>query len=773
MFVVTLLIECLWAASQPTEEEKKQKEEDDRICADIKKNMDVISDALNRNLTEVELPCKIIKVKQVDTDGELRAFLDREKSAQPHNNDANEHINYEEDICGICKQPFFSDENEKSRFAKRVYKTHYDMPKCVMCPTPRCRGGRMCCTCIRTLIDTGMRVNLTKAPLTYKDSEKKRIPNQRMVTCPYCRNYLNFELHELDAVPENAGMGERDKLNYIEDLVNNQNRTYWLLETKRFFTDHSRPDQLFDTVREIIEPKINSFEASDFGQIQLWRRLEEQITFYDACTTDDGYFANRIPSIKRFIKSCSEKITFPFVARELKNAIAKCKISYENLEMAFIDICSAVPIEHADKFTMIFYAMVTGYFEKTKNEDLNCQFVVKWMLSKYSFILTGFQHKNRINDDEVNYYPSVNKIFEAFACALHDPRLIDNVIKHNALEFTVKGLIFYGRNNAADYENFIKNMMQSYYRKIHEEKSSELCNGIFVNEHGADARRFSYTIYKKILTETTGVIASADFNEPLAGANQSSLPGFIYDAILKVLFTAVPGININFIKKITNYATTYSTDFKCDKNYADYLCCTYKAQPSIYPAVRTSIEDYLAKNDIPSAILLFKNLPSAAATSNAIELFKSKNRLPELIEGIQKFEFVDWGNETPIYNMLKENNSTGSVEKLLRRMSMQASCFFAVPAEEVDNAISTFIEKHKNIGSLAFVCRNDSLLKSLRDDLDGILESWDFAQNLQKFYNGIISFEGVESFHELPFSECTTQSCFYGWTITSQIKILH
>ncbi|KAI5151356.1 hypothetical protein ENBRE01_2083 [Enteropsectra breve] len=277
---------------------------------------------------------------------------------------------------------------------------------------------------------------------------------------------------------------------------------------------------------------------------------------------------------------------------------------------------------------------------------------------------------------------------------------------------------------------------------------------VFVNRHNADARRFSFPIYKFSPTVPPEETSSTDFNESNGEEKQVILPAFIYDAILKMLYTMAPAHFDDVTNKISEISVLHSTLNICDKNYADYLRETFKIKSSAIDVVNTSITECLVNGDYPSAILLFKNLPNSSATQAAIELFRSKNKLTKLIEGIQKFEFVSWENETPIYNMVKEHDPT-SINKLLERMSMQPSCFFAVPSEEVDQIIEAYYNHDGNyyhIGSLAFVCRNTELLNSFKDGVNNILMKWDFFElGFKQFFEGINSPEGISSIPDLPF----------------------
>ncbi|KAI5148578.1 hypothetical protein ENBRE01_0416 [Enteropsectra breve] len=753
MFFATLLIHCLGATEQ-AEKERLRKVEDDRLFEDIMQNRAAILDARDKNLIEVLLPRPMPTRNQMYNLSEFREVLDREKNAQTNSSNPTEEYN---DVvaqrCVVCLESFFNEKSEESLFKKRVNKTHNQLPKVVLCPNPRCSGGRICCTCIRALIKDGNKLDPFKAPLRYFDNCKKRISDQRMVKCPVCRNYLNFELFKLEEIPENANMTKREKLNYIEDLVSVQDKTYWLLETTNSYTDVFYMKKLFKVVYDVVTPK-NDYDLPDYDQMLFVNDLSRQYRFFSGCTNDYEDFTFRASLIKCFIKVCTEKLDYPAITNELKKIIVSSNTSTDMLEKHFEDICSAVPIEHADKFSTIYYAMVIGYFEKTKDCSMNFKFIKRWILSKYSFILTGFLHKKRINDEETNFYPLTNKLYDAFTDALHDPRLIDNIVKYKALEFTCVGLSRYPGNNAISYDSLIINLTEKYYSKRKEETGSELYNGIFVNRHGADARRFSYPVYKRFLTQQSGEISSTDFNSPEDIVSQSKLPAFIYDAILTTVFSTTAALFDSDAKKITDYAITYSNLYKSDTNYADFLREAYKAQSSPDDIARKFILESLKKKKFQDAILLFKNLPNATSTQAAIELFKKKKVLPRLIKGIQKFEFVSWENETPIYNMLKEYCKPNSLPALLVRMSRQSSCFFKVPRVEIDYLIESFSKKYQNyrrIGSLAFVCRNKELLKCFKDDLDWILTNWYFASNLHNFYNGIISSEGTESIPDLPF----------------------
>ncbi|KAI5151264.1 hypothetical protein ENBRE01_2014 [Enteropsectra breve] len=463
-------------------------------------------------------------------------------------------------------------------------------------------------------------------------------------------------------------------------------------------------------------------------------------------------FAKRISKITNFIYNCTEKIDYKFII-QLKRKFLDSGLEPKDLEEAFKQICMSVPFEHAENFSLIYWCMITSYFALTKDYEMNLRFITKWILSSYSYILTGFKYKGNVTDAEAAYYPRAEDVYAAFADALHDPRLITNIIHFDALKFTFKGLCYYPGSNE-EYEKLVTRLMEEYYIKLREENSSDYYHGIFVARHGADLQRSSYPIYWKILAETGRDLKQFSFNIRNADTKPVSLPAFIYDAILKVLFTTAPMRFDNVVEKITHYAITYSNIYNNDKNYADFLHETCKINLKAFLAANAHIVECIEKEDYPNAILLFKNITGFSSLSDSIELFINKGKLPVLIEGIKAFEFVNWENERIIYNLVKENCSSEDVETLLLRMSKQSCCFSDVPTEEINYLIKKYVRDGNScvgIGSLAFVCKDKELLESFKEDLDGILTNWDFAQNLEKFYKGTVSFENRVSISNLPF----------------------
>ncbi|KAI5154059.1 hypothetical protein ENBRE01_3292, partial [Enteropsectra breve] len=560
-------------------------------------------------------------------------------------------------------------------------------------------------------------------------------------------NYLNVKLSELDKIPKIPDLAER--LKYIEDIVYNQGSKYWLLETARYLNDLSYTDK-YTRVGEVLMAGITGEDAS---QEQLINDLSVQYNFYLACRQRLPSFQKRISNIMNFISNCTEKIDYIFVSH-LKKRFILSGLEPKDLEEVFKKICDVIPNEHAENFSMIYWSMLTSYFAKTKDYNMNRQFITKLILSRYSFILTGFKHKKRIYKEEAAYVPSAQDIYTAFADALHDPRLIDNIIIYNALEFTFRGISNYPAGALAAYQDLITNLTEKYYKELKKENNYGIYKDVFVNRHGADVRRFSYTVYKKILTEELGHnINSSEFNVPNSKENLLSLPSFIYDAILKVLLTMAPAPFDDAVEKIYELAVLNSNFYKCDKNYADFLSETIKTNSYVFSKVRLDIAGCLANYDIPSAIFLFKNLARSPFLEYGIDLFEAANKLPELIEGIKNFEFVNWENEISIYRLLKEHRPE-LVETLFKQMSMQPSCFFGVPSDDIDNYIKRYyndIHNYKRLGSVAFVCRNEKLLESFRDDLDEILTNWDFVLNFHKFYNGVFSVNGIGLIYDLPF----------------------
>ncbi|KAI5151272.1 hypothetical protein ENBRE01_2019 [Enteropsectra breve] len=756
MIVVHLLITYLLAAEQAADTDIQPEGKKVNFNKEYEKNTKAIKNAKNKNLTKVKIPGVMRTRKQFYNESELRKFLEQEKNAQPLEDKCIKEKNDKvAEQCVICTQSLFFDQNEGNLFKQRVFKTHGYKILCVMCPNPNNCGGRMCCSCAREWISVRTETLSSEIPRVYFDKKNIPISNKRMVECPICKNYLNIEPLELETIPEDVEFSTQEKINYIEDVVADQDKKYWFLETIEIRTcETPLATRHLSTVRDV-GGSISKDLWRDSDQMLLLNDLRAQHGFFTSCTSRKyNLFSDRAKLIKEFIKNCTEKLNISYLVRNLREIIIESDISFIDLEAHYRDICSTIPIEHADKFDDIYCAMIKGYFEKTKNYNMNLQFMKRWILSKNSFILTGFVYDGSVSDEESEYYPRAADLYTAFANALHDPRLIDNIINCNALEFTFKGLSYYPKRDSAAYEKLITNLTEKYYKKLLEENNYGMYKDIFVGRHGADVRRFSYTVYKKILTEELGhSIKSINFNSPYSGTNMVEPPAFIYDAILKVLLTMAPAHYDDAVKKITDIAITKSSLFKCDKNYADFLRETTKAKSCANTTAMLNTLAFCRQDDIPSVILLFKNLPASPEIEYGIGLFEAVKRVPELIEGIKNFEFVDWENETPILKMLKEHKPE-LVETMLKRMSMQPSCYFEVPSEDIDSYIIKYyndIHNYKRLGSVAFVCRNTELLKSFRDDLNEILTNWDFALNLHQLYNGVISPEGIKAIADLPF----------------------
>ncbi|KAI5151854.1 hypothetical protein ENBRE01_2435, partial [Enteropsectra breve] len=221
MFSLTILTHPLWNAEQAVPEGSLKT--DAQIFKDIMDNRAAIFAALDNNQTYVDLPCALPTIKQIYTTSELREYLDQEKEAE--NNDANKADNdKDDDTCKLCFESFFIGKDYKSIFRDGIYQTHNPLVKCVMCANPFCRT-KICYACTRTLIKGGSKVGRNNTRLKYNDTEKKPIPDSKMVKCEYCtHNCLNVEPYELDAIPDNQSLSERLKL--LEDLVYSQNKTY-------------------------------------------------------------------------------------------------------------------------------------------------------------------------------------------------------------------------------------------------------------------------------------------------------------------------------------------------------------------------------------------------------------------------------------------------------------------------------------------------------------------------------------------------------------------
>ncbi|KAI5152104.1 hypothetical protein ENBRE01_2571, partial [Enteropsectra breve] len=347
--------------------------------------------------------------------------------------------------------------------------------------------------------------------------------------------------------------------------------------------------------------------------------------------------------------------------------------------------------------------------------------------------------------------------------AIFDPRLIDNIIKYNALEFTLTGLGFYPRDCRAARDDLIKYLIDEHYEYLKEETDS---GSYHVKRLDVDPSRYSYPLYKTILKQK-GPIFSTDFNDfarntPAYNSDPRKLPSFIYDAILKILFTTTTAHFKDLPEKITTIATFFSTVYFNEPNLSDFLRETYKVKSCVDSVLRSSIAVYIQKDDFETAIFLFKNLPTLFGVEATIEKFQEINKLSVLLEGIKKFEFVNWENETAIYNLVN-TESPADMNTLLMRMSTEASCFFGIPKRLVEHAIGTFYrnnKNYKNIGSLAFVCKNTELLESLKDDIDDILKNWGFALNFHKFFSGVFSEQGKKSILKLPFFQMYYEKLF-------------
>ncbi|KAI5151761.1 hypothetical protein ENBRE01_2366 [Enteropsectra breve] len=735
MNLVHLFLQGLWAAEQAAQNQQQPTE--DSVLKDLMDISSAIRTAEQQGLPHVLLPCALPQ-KKILSEKELREFIEKEKEKNP---DAEEL-----DLCCVCTQSFFTERSVGGSFKKAVFKISTQLPKCIVCPNLKCSNGRSCYTCIRHWV----REKAPSDPKTYS-FQGVDISNERMVQCPYCRYPLNVELSELDEIPRSASMTDLEILNYYEDLVNSEEKPFWLLEMIE------RGNVAFAAECASL---VSSVDECDDSHRLLVSSIAKQSNFYLACTDDSYAFNMRVDYIKNFIQNCTEEVSFEEVPyrfiENLKDKIARANLSLSDIEKYLIDICSVVPVEHAEKFSMIYHAMLMGYLETSRDSYANRLFITKWILSKYSFVLTGFKHCSQIrdSDDAASYFPYAIDFYIAFGEALFNPSLIDNIIDHNALEFTFRGLSFYPRECITSREWIITFLIDEYYEKLKEENGADSHGGYFVNRHNADVRRFSFKVYKKILVDTTGPIAAAAFNPCTPEVTQKKLPAFIYDAILKVLFSVPSGIAENIGEKITAFATFHSSIYHSEKNVADYQREAYKAHACGETVVKSGIEDYLENEDYPTAVLLFKNLPNSSATQAAIELFKSKDKLEHLLNGIQNFEFVNWENETPIYNMLKEINRADYVQTMLCSMSMQPSCFFNVESEYLDAVIEK-IHINKNsyagIGALAFVCRNTETLKKFENEIEQILMHWDFVQSFDKFYNGAMSAEGKQSISSLPF----------------------
>ncbi|KAI5151760.1 hypothetical protein ENBRE01_2365 [Enteropsectra breve] len=773
MHVVHLLLQSLWAADPESRETKRSPEEiQKKIDTDMERIRKKVSDVRDENaaaraeqrpaLENIELPCEFPGGKKVVyTENEFKEILQREKAKQNKDqgvpadakkDDDTEKIDYGNECC-ICFQPLVGRANEDS-FIETVNKTHNQLPIIWKCPMSTCTNGRAHKNCILEAIKSFSETDIHT--YTYNGNP---ISKELMVKCVGCTVPMNFRPEEFNnRISSTETTTDDQKLNFIEDMMFCDKKTLWLLELSKL----DKKDQFKENIKTVSEFQENKLAGKDASEKLLLNDLYVQLNFYRACTEANIKFENRVSYIKefirryRYIEDGSEHV-YPFISK-LREQIATSGLPFDTIENHFKDICSVVPIEHADKYANIFSSMIEGYFMRTKDSYTNRMFITRWILSKYSFFLTGFKHCPKSGTDNSiassEYYPFAIDFYCAFGEALNDPRLIDNVIKYNALEFTFKGLGYYPREVEASREFFISYLIDEYYEKYSQEKGAETFNGRFVQRHNADVRRFTYPVYKQEFErKKSAAIIPTDFNESIAEKDMMELPAFMFDAILKVLFISTAQNFGDTAEKVTSVAVFNKDWYNNCNGYADYHRETNRDQKFDDYVSKNTLIDYLENEDYEHAIYLFKNLSNAFQVDSVIEKFKNLGKLNTLIEGINRFEFVNCENEKPIYEMLKAH-SPGSVTAMLERMSKQSSCYYGIPSAEIDAAIRKIATNKKSIreiGSLAFVCRNDELLKSFENSIDGILDEWDFVSSFKKFFDGTNSLDGTENIPNLPF----------------------
>ncbi|KAI5151263.1 hypothetical protein ENBRE01_2013 [Enteropsectra breve] len=211
MFVVHLLMQCLCAADHAEEIAMQQEPNDEQLCTDMRQNRAAIRDAQAMRQPFVLLPCAMPDIKQIYSNEELQEFLDREKKAQqPKNNDVmiQNMESYDEAECAICLESFFKDDTKwKNSFAEGVYKTHNRRIMCMMCPNPKCRA-KICYRCAYRWIRDKSGYDPVKIPFKHYDIKGKQLSDELMVLCPYCFNYLNVKLSQLDTIPKISDLAE-------------------------------------------------------------------------------------------------------------------------------------------------------------------------------------------------------------------------------------------------------------------------------------------------------------------------------------------------------------------------------------------------------------------------------------------------------------------------------------------------------------------------------------------------------------------------------------
>ncbi|KAI5151357.1 hypothetical protein ENBRE01_2084, partial [Enteropsectra breve] len=190
MLVAQILIQTCWATDQATQIAVQHKADDSTLFEDIKLNMKEINEAENIGLLDVYLPRPLPKIKQLYNKYELLELLDREKVAQGNADKDTGNKNTVSENCPNCTLPFSTDTAFENSFKEGVYKTNNQLPVCVMCPNPRCAERRICCKCVRTIIELATKPDPRITPVRYYDYKRLRIPSQKMVRCLYCRCYL-------------------------------------------------------------------------------------------------------------------------------------------------------------------------------------------------------------------------------------------------------------------------------------------------------------------------------------------------------------------------------------------------------------------------------------------------------------------------------------------------------------------------------------------------------------------------------------------------------
>ncbi|KAI5152103.1 hypothetical protein ENBRE01_2570 [Enteropsectra breve] len=363
MHIVNLLLQGIFAAEQAL---NQQPLPDDKTMDDyLEKNRMEVEKAKRSNAQFVKLVRPLPNKKVLFSKQELTEYLTKKGKEL----DSVE--------CATCFNPFFKEDSSDISFKERVIKTDSLLPFCLICPNSKCQNNITCRTCAQSLIKT----RFLKDTMKYISWDgKEEISPEKMVPCTHCSYSLLTQLHELNEIPKGTKVDNYVSLKYLEELADGELGPYILLEATKFLNRDFSPN-MWNTYFNVIN-NLSSFDAS---QKLLIDNLRKQYDFYTACTTERLDFATRVTYIKNFIKTCTVNIDYAFVG-QLKGIIISENLPLDAIAMHIMDICSVVPIKHTERFSFLFYILLAGYIEKSKNANTNRSFIKNMMLSKYSFI---------------------------------------------------------------------------------------------------------------------------------------------------------------------------------------------------------------------------------------------------------------------------------------------------------------------------------------------------------------------------------------------------